>query len=168
MLFRSPPGNSFQIGYANPNSPIGNIASTIKLLNQFGNTRVLSSPKLMALNNQTALLKVVDNIVFFHVQAQPAILLTGTAGGQQSTFTTTADTVPVGVIMSLTPQINENGQVTLTVRPTISRVLSFVNDPNPALAAATPPIISPVPQIQTREMESVRSEERRVGKECRL
>ena len=55
--------------------------------------------------------------------------------------------------MSLTPQINENGQVTLSVRPTISRILSFVNDPNPALAAAG--VTSPVPQIQTREMESV-------------
>ena len=41
---------------------------SIRLLEQFGNTRVLSSPKLMALNNQTALLKVVDNIVYFTVQ----------------------------------------------------------------------------------------------------
>ena len=42
----------------------------VRLLEQFGNTRVLSSPKLMALNNQTALLKVVDNIVYFKVKAQ--------------------------------------------------------------------------------------------------
>ena len=162
----SPAGNSFSISYINPTSAIGNIASTIKLLNQFGRTRVLSSPKLMALNNQTALLKVVDNIVYFHIQAQPAILLSGTSGGSQTTFTTTAETVPVGVVMSVTPQINENGQITLTVRPTISRVLSFVNDPNPALAnpcgipvpvtgCNIPAITSPVPQIQTREMESV-------------
>ena len=44
--------------------------TAIKLLEQFGNTRVLSSPKLMAINNQTALLKVVDNLVYFEVQAQ--------------------------------------------------------------------------------------------------
>jgi MSHA type pilus biogenesis protein MshL len=144
---------SFTVGYANPNSVLGNVAAAIRLLEQFGNTRVLSSPKLMALNNQTALLKVVDNIVYFQVTAQPAILLSGTTGGTQSTFTTTAQTVPVGVIMSLTPQINENGQVTLNVRPTISRILSFVNDPNPALAAAG--VVNQVPQIQTREMESV-------------
>lgn len=144
---------SFTVGYANPNSVLGNVAAAIRLLEQFGNTRVLSSPKLMALNNQTALLKVVDNIVYFQVTAQPAILLSGTTGGTQSTFTTTAQTVPVGVIMSLTPQINENGQVTLNVRPTISRILSFVNDPNPALATAG--VVNQVPQIQTREMESV-------------
>jgi len=144
---------SMTVGYTNPTSKFGNVSEAIKLLNQFGNTRVLSSPKLMALNNQTALLKVVDNIVYFNVTAQPAILLANTAGAQQSTFTTTAQTVPVGVIMSLTPQINENGQVTLTVRPTISSILSYVNDPNPALAAAG--VTNPVPQIQINEMESV-------------
>ena len=144
---------NFAIGYANPTSRIGNIAAAIRLLEQFGNTRVLSSPKLMAMNNQTALLKVVDDIVYFTIQAQPAILLSGTTGGTQSTFTTTAQTVEIGVVMSLTPQINDNGQVMLGVRPSITRLLNFVNDPNPALAAAG--ITSPVPQLQKREMESV-------------
>ncbi|MBC7946130.1 MAG: secretin N-terminal domain-containing protein, partial [Burkholderiales bacterium] len=59
----SPP--NLTIGYVNPTSAIGNIAAAVRLLEQFGNARVLSSPKLMALNNQTALLKVVDNRVFF-------------------------------------------------------------------------------------------------------
>ena len=142
---------TFAIGYANPNSPIGNIAAAIKLLNQFGNTRVLSSPKLMALNNQTALLKVVDDIVYFAITVAP---------GQQNantttlpTISTTAQTVEIGVVMSLTPQINENGQVMLGVRPSITRLLSFVNDPNPALANAG--VISKIPQLQKREMESV-------------
>ncbi len=33
--------------------------------------------------------------------------------------------------MSVTPQINDTGNVNVNVRPTISRVLSFVRDPNP-------------------------------------
>ncbi len=144
---------TFAIGYTNPTSSIGNIAASIKLLNQFGNARVLSSPKLMALNNQTALLKVVDDLVYFNIDAKPAILLTGTAGATQATFTTTAQTVEVGVVMSLTPQINENGEVMLGVRPSITRLLSFVNDPNPSLATAG--VVSRVPQLQKREMESV-------------
>ncbi len=156
-LFGSPgpssppiPSPAFAIGYTNPTSAIGNIAAAVRLLNQFGSTRVLSSPKLMALNNQTALLKVVDNIVYFSVTAST----TATANvAAITTFSTTTHTVPIGVVMSLTPQINENGQVTLTVRPTITRVLNFVNDPNPSLAAAN--VVSPVPQVQTREMESV-------------
>jgi len=36
----------------------------------FGEVKVLSSPKLMTLNNQTAVLKVVDNEVFFSINLQ--------------------------------------------------------------------------------------------------
>jgi MSHA biogenesis protein MshL len=125
-----------------------NFSSAITLLQQFGDTKVLSSPKLMVLNNQTAVLKVVDNLVYFTVQAQQSQGAVG--GGILSTVTTTPNTVPVGVVMSVTPQINTNGNVNLNVRPTISRVLSFVADPNPNLT-----VPSLVPQIQVREMESM-------------
>jgi len=137
---------NFVIGYTNPTSRIGNIAAAIKLLEQFGNTRVLSSPKLMALNNQTALLKVVDNIVYFEVNSS-----TVTSQVQTNTsVNTTAKTVSVGVVMGVTPQINEDGRVTLTVRPSVSRILRFVPDPNPTLV-----VQNLVPEVQIREMESV-------------
>ena len=57
------------VGYVN-NASNPSVKATLQLLEQFGNTRVLSSPKLMAMNNQTALLKVVDNIVYFTIQSQ--------------------------------------------------------------------------------------------------
>ena len=138
------------VGYANPTSSVGDISASIRLLEQFGNTRVLSSPKIMALNNQPALLKVVDNVVYFEIETQ----VTTTANvGQLQTFDTTVRTVPVGLVMSVLPQVSENGMVSLTVRPTISRVLRFKNDPNPSLAAAG--VENPVPEIQVREMESM-------------
>ena len=126
------------------------ISITLKLLEQFGNTRVLSSPKLMAMNNQTALLKVVDNIVYFEVQSSAS---QATTGGVLQSISTTAKTVAVGVVMSVTAQINEDGRVLLTVRPTVTRLRPeqpFVADPNPVLQVA-----NLVPQIQVREMESV-------------
>jgi len=124
-------------------------AAAIDLLESFGNTKVLSSPKLMALNNQTALLKVVDNLVYFNVKADT----TTTANvGTTTTFTTTPQTVPVGIVMTMTPQINENGMVSLTVRPTISRNVGFVRDPNPSIPVDIP---NQVPVIQVREMESL-------------
>jgi general secretion pathway protein D len=138
-------------GYINPLSSVGNIAASITLLEQFGNTKVLSSPKLMVLNNQTAVLKVVDNLVYFTVEVQQT---QGNVNSNPfSTITTTPQTVPVGVVMSVTPQINDADKVNINVRPTISRVLSFVNDPNPQLAQAG--TVSAIPQIQVREMESV-------------
>ena len=139
--------NNLEVGYINPDSGIGNISATVRLLEEFGTTRVLSSPKLMAMNNQTALLKVVDNIVYFEVTSNAV-------SGQvqtNTTFNTTAKTVSVGVVMGVTPQINENGRVTLTVRPTVSRVLRFVPDPNPQLVTTQ----NLVPEVQIREMESV-------------
>ncbi len=143
---------TFAIGYTNPTSPIGNIAAAIRLLDQFGNTRVLSSPKLMAMNNQTALLKVTDDITYFTIKVTPATFSGGFLTAQ-AVFTTTPETLEVGVVLSLTPQINENGQVMLSVRPSITRLLNFVNDPNPELARAG--VTSPIPQLQKREIESV-------------
>jgi general secretion pathway protein D len=143
--------NSFSIAYSNPNAAVGgSISSTIKLLDTFGRTRVLSSPKLMVLNNQTAMLKVVDNQVYFTIKADT----TNTANvGSQTTFTTTQNVVPVGFIMTVTPQISEGDMVTMNVRPTVTRVIGQVADPNPQLALAK--VTSNVPITQTREMESV-------------
>ncbi|MFP5418984.1 MAG: pilus (MSHA type) biogenesis protein MshL [Gammaproteobacteria bacterium] len=123
--------------------------AAIDLLESYGNTRVLSSPKLMALNNQTALLKVVNNLVYFTVKADT----NQNANNTTTTFTTTPQTVPVGVVMSVLPQVNENGMVSLTVRPTISRQVGSVQDPNPELKKQD--ISSSVPVIQVREMESL-------------
>jgi general secretion pathway protein D len=55
--------------------------------------------------------------------------------------------------MSVTPQINDNDSVLLNMRPSITRLFGFVNDPNPDLAKAG--VVSQIPQTQTREMESV-------------
>ena len=55
--------------------------------------------------------------------------------------------------MNVTPYISQNDEVLLNVRPTISRILSFVNDPNPELAAVN--VVSRIPEIQVREMESL-------------
>ena len=142
----------FAIEYSNPNGPGGrNLSSTVKLLDSFGNTRVLSSPKIMAVNNQTAVLKVVDNRVYFTVQAQV------TPGNNNQApivaYTTTQNVVPVGFVMNVTPQIADNDVVVLNVRPTVSRILGFVKDPNPDLARVN--VINNVPEIQSREFESV-------------
>ena len=143
-------GNQFVLGFTK-STAIGNLAASIRLLDTFGDTRVLSSPKVMALNNQAALLKVVDNIVYFKVDVTAGTVSNGTV--TPPTYSTSALTVPVGVVMSVTPQINANGNVSLNVRPTVSRILSYVNDPNPDLANAG--VTSKIPQIQVREIESL-------------
>ena len=141
----------FTVGYANPNSSVGNISAAITLLESFGNIRVLSSPKLMALNNQTALLKVVDEKVYFTTQLDVREATTTTP--EKRTYTSTLHTVPVGMVMSVTPQIGSDERVSLTVRPTISRITGFMVDPAPRLAGSS--FDNLIPEIQVREMESV-------------
>ncbi len=126
------------------------ILSSVQLLEQFGNTKVLSSPKLMVLNNQTAVLKVVDNLVYFTVQSQISQSASGVAGTNLQSVTTTPNTVPVGVVMSVTPQINDTGNVNINVRPTITSLIRYVQDPNPDI-----PGNDGIPEIRTREMESL-------------
>jgi len=129
----------------------GNIGLAVSLLQSFGKVKVLSSPKLSVLNNQTAMLKVVDNLVYFTITVN---VTPGTGvSAPISTYTSNPNTVPVGFVMSVTPQIDDAGAVTINLRPSISRVLDYVDDPNPALAEAG--TVSRVPEIQTRELESV-------------
>jgi MSHA biogenesis protein MshL len=137
-------------GYTNGNR---GILSSVQLLEQFGNTKVLSSPKLMVLNNQTAVLKVVDNLVYFTVQSQISQSASGVAGTNLQSVTTTPNTVPVGVVMSVTPQINDTGNVNINVRPTITSLIRYVPDPNPQIQKS--PDFQGIPEIRTREMESL-------------
>lgn len=137
------------------------IATAVRLLESFGQTRVLSSPKISVLNNQTALIKVVENLVYFQLKAD---FTPGTAGSPPTfAVSSTPNTVPVGFLMNVTPQIAANDEVVLNLRPTISRLNGFVEDPGVALSLAlarqsgadVPDVSSRVPEIQTREMESV-------------
>ncbi|WP_158228991.1 pilus (MSHA type) biogenesis protein MshL [Chitinimonas sp. BJB300] len=127
-----------------------NFTATIKLLEQFGKTKVLSSPKIMALNNQTALLKVVDERVYFNVKLEVTEATTTTP--ERREYTSEIRTVPVGVVMSVTPQIGENAMVSLNVRPTISRITGYKIDPALRLTGST--VDNEVPEIQVRELES--------------
>ena len=128
-------------------------STTIQLLESFGKVKVLSSPKISVLNNQTAMLKVVDNNVFFTIKVTPAVISSTGTITTPATYESKLETVPVGFVMSVTPQISDSDEVTLNVRPTITRIVGYEQDPNPALATAN--VRSRVPVIQARELESI-------------
>jgi len=133
----------------------GGFSAAIRLLESFGTVKVLSSPKLSVLNNQTAILKVTNSVVYFTVKADT----TTTQGAQTTAFTTTPQSVSVGLVLSVTPQISAHDAVLLNVRPSISRITGFRQDPNPNLKATAGGTLldlkNEVPEIETREMESI-------------
>jgi MSHA biogenesis protein MshL len=146
----------FSVQYKNPNAAVGgSISSTIKLLSSFGNTKVLSSPRITAMNNQTAVMKVVENKVYFTVEAKVSSVggTATSAGTPIISYTSTPNVVPEGFVLNVTPQISDGDIITLNIRPSITRIVSTVRDPNPDLARAN--VVNEVPQIQTREFETV-------------
>jgi hypothetical protein len=78
LVFGADVGQAFEAGasggvtglifdYADKPDASSELDVTINLLNEFGDAQVLSSPKVMTLNNQPAVLKVVDNEVYFEI-----------------------------------------------------------------------------------------------------
>lgn len=140
----------------------GDFSGILSLVKTFGTTRVLSSPRLTVLNNQTAVLKVAKNEVYFITSAQFSTTTNaaGTVVSSTPVFSSTPKTVPVGLVMTVQPAIDdESGRITMTLRPTISRVDSYAYDPsiglNAAQAGVTDTVTSKIPVLAVREMDSV-------------
>jgi general secretion pathway protein D len=143
--------NPFLMGFV---SAGGSFDLTVTLLEQFGDVRVLSSPKLSVLNNQTAILRVTRDIIYFTItpSTQPITIAGGAGATIQASFTTTPNVAAEGFMMTVLPYINENGAIVLNVKPTIRRRVADAEDPNPALLGGTP---NTIPVFETREFDSI-------------
>ncbi len=138
----------------------GGLDDFLQLVENFGTTRTLSSPRLHAINNQQAVLTFAENFVYFElkVQQQQTTTATGAQGQPLITVDSTVKTVPIGIILNLQPSVNtETGEITLVVRPTLSRITSFVEDPAVAFIAAqnNRTITNKVPVVEVRELDSI-------------
>ncbi|OGS90642.1 MAG: pilus (MSHA type) biogenesis protein MshL [Gallionellales bacterium GWA2_60_18] len=127
------------------NPTANTINQQVLLLESFGNVKVLSSPKLSVINNQTAVIKVVDNLVYFTITGGSTSVTNGVTTTTPST--STPNVLPVGFTMSVTPQISDSDVVLFNLKPSISRLVRMV--PDPVNAANS------VPETQTRELESI-------------
>lgn len=150
--------SAFTLGYEDPDLGSNAITASVRLLREFGDAQVLSSPRLMVLNNQTAILKVVEELVYFTLEVTNRDA-TPTQQGSLA-IETEIHSVPVGLVMAVTPQVSANNEVTLTVRPSISQKIGDAIDPGPQLLASLQPganddVTNAVPIIRVREMESV-------------
>lgn len=129
------------------------LTGILNMLESFGTLRVLSSPKISVLNNQSSVLKVVDNKVYFTVSVTAGTAASAGVAATPAVYNTVINTVPIGLLMTVTPQISESSEVILNLRPTISRITGYANDPSPTLAQYG--VGNRIPEVQTREMESV-------------
>jgi len=127
------------------------VNGVLSLISTFGTTRTVANPRLAIGNNQPAILKVAQNQVYFTVSFENET----TEFGTTRTFESTLNTVPVGLVMVVQPSINlEENIVTMSLRPTLSRIVGFVDDPAVSLASDNE-IVSQVPITEVREMDSI-------------
>lgn len=132
------------------------IDSTVTALNRFGTVRALASPRLSVMNNQSASLNVARNQVFFNVAIEEERDDAGNVTNR--TITSDANTVPEGVIINVMPVADpETNEIIMSVRPSITRVDSTVNDPGVAFIAAQANlnIASQVPVVDIREIDTM-------------
>ncbi|EKV25920.1 type II and III secretion system protein [Caenispirillum salinarum AK4] len=143
---------------ASTNFGIGGAAlnAVLQMVDEFGTTRTLSSPRLTVLNNHNAILKVAENEVYFTIEIDREV---NEDGPDVITYDSDVHTVPVGVILNVQPSINrDTEEISLNLRPTISRIVRTVNDPAVALFAAdigNTNVQSPIPVVEVRELDSL-------------
>lgn len=103
-------------------------ASLISFLQTQGNVYVMSSPRIATLNNQKAVLKVGSDD-FYITEVTPSSA-TPNGAGAAITNPPSIKTQPFfsGVSLDVTPQIDENGMITLHVRPAVTDVSEKLKD----------------------------------------
>ncbi len=124
-------------------------------LSQFGTVKALASPRLTVLNNQSAVLNVATNHVYFEVN----IDTTTDEGVTQVDIDSDIRNVPEGVLVNVQPSINlDNNTIALAVRPTVTRLVGDgVQDPAVAFVAESAgiDIDSRIPEVNVQEIDSV-------------
>ena len=112
--------------------PKGTFETVIEALQEQGDLKVISQPRLLTLNNQPALIKVATDEAFF-----TQTVVQGT-GGTGNIVTEQARSVTVGLVLSVTPQISDDGWIMMDVTPIISRLREIRQSPQ---QTATAPVL---------------------------
>lgn len=101
---------------------VGDFTAVVTLLESQGKTNVLSSPRISTLNNQQAIIKVGKDETFV-TGVSPGIVTGGINSGN-------VQPAPIlsaffsGIALDVTPQINDGGDITLHIHPSITKVES--------------------------------------------
>jgi MSHA biogenesis protein MshL len=98
------------------------LSDLVEALETQGKVKALASPKVATLNNQTAIVKVARQDVYFTSEISQ---------GDVSTLQSfTPNTIDVGVILDVTPQIGPDGTITMNIHPSITAEFDRVAAPD--------------------------------------
>ncbi|OGS36037.1 MAG: hypothetical protein A2293_05880 [Elusimicrobia bacterium RIFOXYB2_FULL_49_7] len=144
------PGGDFKPATLNINLSAGTgLNAVIEALKEQGEIHAVSQPRVITLNNQPALVKVGTDQPYFST----SVTVNATTG--QKDIQEEVRTITVGMVLSVTPQISEDGWIMLGIDPLISDQVGTSISPN----GSTAPIID-VKQsssfVRLRDSQTVR------------
>ena len=125
-----------------------NFTAFIELLKSQGNVQVLSSPRISTMNNQKAVIKVGSD-EFFVTDVNTSTTTTTTT----ATPNVSVELTPFfsGVTLDVTPQISEEGDIILHVRPSVTEVREQIKD----VTVTTTTLRMPLASSTVRESDSM-------------
>jgi MSHA biogenesis protein MshL len=126
-----------------------NFAALISFLESQGTVHVLSSPRVAAMNNQKAVLKIgTDEFYVTGVTTTTS----STAAGNTTTPSVTLQPFFSGVVLDVTPQIDDKGNILLHVHPSVSQVTTINKGVNLGSAGT---LNLPLAASSTSELDSI-------------
>ena len=112
----TPGGNPSTLVFQNFNTK-----AAVNALKQQGKVEVISTPKIRTLSNQTALIKVGEEVPFFNTSINYVQLSPGVIQQVQQTF---VSSITIGTILSITPQISSDDWISLDISPVLTSLKS--------------------------------------------
>lgn len=133
-LIASPAGgvpirdSSFNFLFKNDNTRV-----LLEALQEQGEVNVVSQPRIRVINNQTAMIKVGTETPFF---SSRTTFLPGTTTGTTSQLQEdSVQTITIGTILAITPQISSNDWVTLDIAPVLTSLVETRTSPSETTTA---------------------------------
>lgn len=120
--------SSFTFLFGNDNTRV-----LLEALEEQGEVNVVSQPRIRVINNQTAMIKVGTETPFF---TSRTTTIPGTTAGTTTQLQEDAvQTITIGTILAITPQISSNDWVTLDVAPVLTSLVETRVSPSEATTA---------------------------------
>ncbi len=138
----SPATNVFTLGVKNSSSR-SSFDLLLDAMKEQGNVNMLSSPKISAINNQKAVIKLTTKQVSW-TQTKTTVA----SGGIQNDITYSPQIDEVGIFLDVTPQIAYDGKIVMQIHPSVSEVID-ISSPN------NNPLLGSKPIINIREIDTM-------------
>jgi MSHA type pilus biogenesis protein MshL len=124
----------------------------LKAMARDKNVKVLSTPRISTLNNQKAILRVVQEQPYALISSE---VVPGSNGSAPVAVTKMEPLIlPVGIVLDNLPQVADDGLITMAVNPTISESVGTETFTLPA-SSGSPGAVMTLPRVDRRDLDTV-------------